>query len=65
MTEQFYVHYNGVSVFVKEAKFFESQGGLTSEWGKHWFGPIEAESIYDARMKGYRKFGAKPLASDL
>jgi len=58
--ELFYVHYNGASVFVKEAEFFKSQGGLTADWGKAWRGPIAAESIHEARMKGYQLFGVQP-----
>jgi hypothetical protein len=59
---KYYVHYNGASVFVKEAGFFKSQGGLTDEWGKHWRGPLTAESIHAARMKGYELFNVKPSA---
>jgi len=43
-----YVHFNGAAHFVKEAKFFEEQGGLTSDWGKAWR-PVVAISIEDAR----------------
>lgn len=39
------------TVYVKEAAFFISQGGLTTNWGKNWIG-INAESIDDARQKG-------------
>ena len=41
-------------VFVKEAKFFISQGGLESDWGKHWK-KIKATSIEEARQKGMDK----------
>lgn len=53
----YYVHYNGTSVFVKEADFFREQGGLTKRWGKNWK-KIFAKSIEDARERGYKKFGA-------
>ena len=36
------------AVFVKEAEFFKSQGGLKDEWGKNWK-RIKATSIEDAR----------------
>ena len=48
--QKFYVYYNGQGWFVKEAKFFEEQGGLTENWGRMWW-PIEATSIEDARSK--------------
>lgn len=57
--ERYYVHYNGAAVFVKEAEFFKSQGGMTAEWGNGWRGPVEAESIEDARAKGYQLFGVR------
>jgi len=38
------------SPMVKEGNFFREQGGLTSDWGKHWE-PIQASSIGDARRK--------------
>ena len=41
----------GSTVYVKCADFFESQGGLTASWGRHWV-EIEADSIDDARLKG-------------
>lgn len=45
----YYIHRNsGQAVFVKEAGFFESQGGLTEAWGKAWT-KISAESVDDAR----------------
>ena len=37
--------------YTKDADYFREQGGLISEWGKHWE-PIVAESMYDARHKG-------------
>lgn len=58
--QNFYVHYNGSAVFVKEAEFFKSQGGLKSDWGNGWYGPIKATSISDARVKGYEHFGISP-----
>lgn len=39
------------SVFVKEAGFFRSQGGLTEEWGRAWV-PVHANSIEHAREIG-------------
>ena len=39
------------AVYVKDAAYFESQGGLKEKWGERWV-EIEAESIYDAREKG-------------
>lgn len=43
-----YIHHNGHSVFVKEATFFEAQGGLQDDWGKNWR-PVVANSIEHAR----------------
>jgi hypothetical protein len=53
LLQDFYVHRAPASnlVFVKTAPFFESQGGLTDEWGKHWT-KIRAKSIEDARRIG-------------
>lgn len=39
------------SPMVKEAKFFEQQGGLTEAWGKNWEPIRGAKSIGDARRK--------------
>ena len=39
------------AVYVKEEPFFESQGGLTKEWGKDWES-VEADSIEHARSIG-------------
>lgn len=47
---KYYVHFNGAAWFVKEAKFFEKQGGLREPWGKAWES-IEADSIEHARCK--------------
>jgi hypothetical protein len=47
---KYYVHHNGHSCFVKEAAYFEKQGGLTEDWGKAW-SPLYADSIEDARTK--------------
>lgn len=49
-TNKYYVWFNGAAWFVKEADFFERQGGLTKEWGKAWK-PIYATSIEHARDK--------------
>jgi hypothetical protein len=48
--ELYYVHFNGAAWFVKDGKFFESQGGLKEEWGKNWK-PLYADSIEHARCK--------------
>lgn len=48
--QKFYVHYNGSAWFVKEASFFEQQGGLTETWGQAWQ-PIMASSVEDARSR--------------
>lgn len=54
----YYVHHNGHSWFVKEAEFFESQGGLTHSWGKNWT-PVTANSaehaVEIAESMGIRK----------
>lgn len=48
----FYVVRSGASgVFVKEAAFFEEQGGLTDSWGKSWT-KVRAVSIEHARNIG-------------
>jgi hypothetical protein len=47
----YYVLIQPSGVFVKEAEFFERQGGLNDAWGKKWRGPIEAASIEDARER--------------
>lgn len=48
----YYVHRNdGGAVFVKEANFFEQQGGLTEKWGRAWK-KIRATSIEHAREIG-------------
>lgn len=49
---------NGNSVFVKEAEFFKSQGGLTEPWGKKWE-PVIAKSIGAARRQVAKKYGIK------
>lgn len=46
-------------VFVKELKFFRSQGGFREEWGDNWK-PVRATSIEDARRIGCSLPGAKP-----
>lgn len=54
-----YVHCNSAdALFVKEAKFFESQGGLKESWGKAWK-PVVATSIGDARRQAAKIFGVK------
>lgn len=51
-----YVHWNGAAIFVKEAAFFEAQGGLTLPWGQSWR-HVWATSIGDARRQAARMFG--------
>ena len=52
MTATHYVHRNsGQKVFVKEASFFVSQGGLREAWGRSWT-PVVAISIEHARRVG-------------
>ncbi|MFY2597286.1 hypothetical protein ACOTHJ_16025 [Achromobacter xylosoxidans] len=49
----YYVHFNGVSVFVKEAEFFEQQKRDEPSWNtSRWKGPICADSIEQARSIG-------------
>jgi len=45
---KFFILIEPWAVYVKEAEFFKSQGGLIEEWGKRWV-EVEAESIEDAR----------------
>lgn len=45
------------TIFIKEAEFFESQGGLTKEWGKNWVPITDANTIGDARRKAAKKWG--------
>lgn len=52
---KYYVHYSGVSVFVKDYELFEDQGGLREPWGKNWK-PLIANSIEEARELGYELF---------
>lgn len=61
MTATHYVMRNpGNALFVKDADFFESQGGLTAEWGKSWK-PVVASSIGDARRQAAQIFNV-PLS---
>lgn len=60
-----YVHCNcnGTgAIFVKEAGFFESQGGLTADWGKAWK-PVVAKSIIDAREEARKVFGDEDMTN--
>lgn len=43
-----YVLVKEAGVYVKEAVFFEQQGGTTAAWGKAWE-PIDASNLHDAR----------------
>ncbi len=42
---------NNAGVYVKLGEFFDSQGGLTEEWGKVWE-KVEAEDYNEARQIG-------------
>lgn len=46
---------SGNALFVKEAAFFASQGGLAEPWGRHWK-PVVAKSIGDARRQAAKIF---------
>lgn len=48
------------SVFVKDLKYFRSQGGFKDSWGRNWK-PIVADSIEHARELGCDFPGAKPF----
>ena len=57
-----YVHCNsGGALFVKEAEFFCSQGGLVEEWGGKTWIPVKATSIGDARRQASKILGV-PLS---
>lgn len=60
MMSRYYVHFNGAAVFVKEAEFFKSQGGLTEDWGKAWKW-LEADGIEHARLLGEIHFKKAPV----
>lgn len=49
---------SGNALFVKEAAFFEQQGGLDKEWGMTWI-PVIATSIGDARKIASQFYGVK------
>lgn len=49
---------SGNALFVKEANFFEEQGGLDKEWGMTWI-PVIATSIGDARKQASQLYGVK------
>lgn len=51
---------SGNALFVKEAEFFKSQGGLIQPWGKSWR-PVIATSIGDARRQAAQIFNV-PLS---
>lgn len=52
-----FVHCNsGDALFVKEADFFQSQGGLADAWGRCWV-PVVATSVGDARRQAGWLFG--------
>lgn len=52
-TATHYVLANAAGVYVKDAAFFASQGGLADDWGKSWE-PVIAGSLYDARNAGIK-----------
>lgn len=59
--DRYYISFIGAAVFVKEAEFFKSQGGLTQEWGKDWVW-CEADGIEHARLIGRLHFqGSKSV----
>jgi len=49
------------AIFVKEADFFEAQGGLTASWGKKWC-RVEANSLEEARQLVEREVAKNPDA---
>lgn len=58
MKSDYYVHFNGAAVFVKEGEYFTSQGGKVQKWGEHWL-KVQASSIGEARRIGAVIFGVK------
>ena len=46
-----YVLVKEFGVYVKDGGFFESEGGLSSDWGRAWE-RIEARTLHDARRIG-------------
>lgn len=47
------------SPMIKEASFFESEGGLKDNWGKTWEPIEDASSIGDARRKLAKKYNVE------
>lgn len=43
-------------VYVKEAEFFKSQGGLKQDWGKNWI-PVIALGEDEVGIENARKIG--------
>jgi hypothetical protein len=52
---RYMVVWNGGAWMVKDADFFEQQGGKTAEWGKEWK-LIYADSISHARDRAELEF---------
>lgn len=50
---EYYILVKPWAVYVKEASFFISQGGLKESWGKEWR-LVTADDIEDARNIGHR-----------
>lgn len=51
--DQFYVHFNGAAVFVKEASFLQAQKEDSPDWDTSaWAGPISADGVNHARVIG-------------
>lgn len=59
LEDMYVVVYNGreepqlYNIFVKEARFFVKQKGLTEDWGRSWM-PVRAPSIEEARAYGFQ-----------
>ncbi len=47
----YYINETHAAVYVKDREFFESQGGLTDDWGRGWR-PVYAKSCEHARSMG-------------
>jgi hypothetical protein len=64
MPEYYVMRNSGQAVFVKEADFFEQQGGLDEAWGRTWV-KINALSIEHAREIGERNLPAYPYEEQM
>lgn len=54
MKKKFRILVEPWATYVKDADFFEAQGGLREPWGKNWR-EVEAEDIEAARAIGDRE----------